>query len=128
MKYRIGVDIGGTTIKAGLVDEQFRIVERMAIPTLSEEGADDGVRVANGIVKLVRDLCAKKGVPEDSLEGVGVCCPGSVDAEGANRLHRWNRERCGCRGLWRIRCGLGCRLPERSDDYTRHWSGRRLCV
>lgn len=81
MKYRIGVDIGGTTIKAGLVDEQFRIVERMAIPTLSEEGADDGVRVANGIVKLVRDLCAKKGVPEDSLEGVGVCCPGSVDAE-----------------------------------------------
>ena len=31
MKYRIGVDIGGTSFKAGIVDEQYRIVKRGVI-------------------------------------------------------------------------------------------------
>lgn len=81
MSYRIGVDIGGTTIKAGLVDEQYHIVYRSVIPTRSQEGADDGERLANGIVKLVEDLCEQAGLKMDDIGGIGIGCPGTIDSE-----------------------------------------------
>ena len=37
--YRIGIDLGGTNIAAGLVDEQHRIVARCSLPTGAERPA-----------------------------------------------------------------------------------------
>ena len=33
MSYRIGIDIGGMSVKLGVVDENFRVIERMRIAT-----------------------------------------------------------------------------------------------
>ncbi len=34
MKYRIGIDLGGTNIKVGLVNENNQIVGKKIVPTL----------------------------------------------------------------------------------------------
>ena len=39
--YRIGIDLGGTFIKAGVVDENYRIVGTAACPTALPRPAED---------------------------------------------------------------------------------------
>ncbi|MCI8623543.1 MAG: ROK family protein [Provencibacterium sp.] len=81
MTYSIGVDIGGTSIKAGLVDEQHKIVRSMALPTLSCEGKDDGEKVAACVVKLMETLCAEEGIKPGDLRSAGAGIPGSIDSQ-----------------------------------------------
>lgn len=37
--YRIGIDLGGTNIAAGIVDENLRIIKKASIPTAAPRGA-----------------------------------------------------------------------------------------
>ena len=39
-KYRIGVDLGGTNIAAGIVDEEFSIVKKASVKTDVAGGAE----------------------------------------------------------------------------------------
>ena len=45
--YYIGVDLGGTNIAVGIVDEDCRIVKKASVPTRPERGADAIVAVEN---------------------------------------------------------------------------------
>ncbi len=38
--YRIGIDLGGTNIAVGLVDESMSIIEKQSMPTLSERAPE----------------------------------------------------------------------------------------
>lgn len=76
--YRIGVDIGGTSIKIGLIDETLQIVQRTAIPFPHVEAADVAARLAAAI----RQLLAENGLSEQELSSVGVVVPGSIDPTG----------------------------------------------
>ena len=40
MRYCIGVDLGGTNIAVGLVDENYNIVKKSSVPTNVARGAD----------------------------------------------------------------------------------------
>ena len=84
--YQIGVDIGGTYIKIGLVDDRLEIVRRTSIPFPHE----DGEAVANRIASEVRGLLEAHGVPETQLASVGVIVPGSIDPTGAVILNAYN--------------------------------------
>ena len=42
MKYTIGIDLGGTTMTAGLVDEAYNIVGKITRPTRLPSGAGPG--------------------------------------------------------------------------------------
>ncbi|MCI8441711.1 MAG: ROK family protein [Provencibacterium sp.] len=81
MAYSIGIDIGGTSIKAGLVDEEYKIVRSMALPTLSCEGKDEGEKVAACVVRLMQELCAQQGIGLSDLRSAGAGIPGSIDIE-----------------------------------------------
>jgi glucokinase len=77
VKLAIGVDLGGTNIKAGIVNEEGRILDQASIPTGAQEGPD---AVIARIVRMVGDL---RGKIAGSLLGVGVGSPGPLDpAEG----------------------------------------------
>jgi len=76
--YRIGVDIGGTSIKIGLIDEDLRIVSRTAIPFPHVEAAEVAARLAAAIGALLAD----NGLSEQDLTAVGVVVPGSIDPTG----------------------------------------------
>ncbi len=73
--YQIGVDIGGTTIKFGLVDDRWNIVGRMVIPFPHE----DGQTVANKIAETVHVLLQEQAVTRDQLRYIGIVVPGSID-------------------------------------------------
>ena len=50
MKYTIGIDVGGTTMTAGLVDEAYNIVGKITRPTRLPRPAQD-------LERALADLC-----------------------------------------------------------------------
>jgi glucokinase len=68
----VAVDLGGTQIRAGLVDGE-RLLHRRAAPTASERGID---AVIDSIVGLIRDVSAAAGLGSPP---VGVASPGPLD-------------------------------------------------
>ena len=73
MKTAIGVDLGGTNIKAGVVSEDGSVVATTECPTLAAEGPD---AVVGRMAKLVTDLKPKAGA---GVAGVGVGSPGPLN-------------------------------------------------
>ena len=78
MKYYLGVDLGGTNIKAGITDENGNILLKSSVRTDSE---GDAKRIADQMVDLCRELCEKAEISMDDVEAVGVGIPGTVDAQ-----------------------------------------------
>ena len=72
----IGVDVGGTSIKFGLVDDTGRTVRTAKITTHQERGADDAVsRIAAAVDKLL----AEAGATMDNVTRIGLGTPGTMD-------------------------------------------------
>ena len=69
--YKIGVDIGGTSVKLGVVDGDCRIVESMKIPT-GRDSTSDGIMI--GIINACRELKDKYPVVS-----VGIGSAGRID-------------------------------------------------
>lgn len=72
-EYYAGVDIGGTFVKAGIVDSYGRILVKDKIPTKSTYK-----EVAKSISEFVLELAKKE---EIKLAGVGIGCAGAIDSE-----------------------------------------------
>ncbi len=76
MKYTIGVDLGGTNIAVGLVDETHRIIDRLSTPT-------DADRPFREIIKdmgtTVNKLIEKNNVSLDDIKYIGIGAPGVLD-------------------------------------------------
>lgn len=77
-KLYIGIDLGGTFIKGGIVAEGGEILASDKIPTEVEGGTD--VIVGN-IARLARMLLDGLGITTSDVEGLGIGSPGMVDAE-----------------------------------------------
>ncbi|MBE5868402.1 MAG: ROK family protein [Lachnospiraceae bacterium] len=67
----LGVDIGGTNIKFGIIDENYNIVARRSIPTATQHGAQ---AIVEDIIKMALEL--QKEYP---LTAIGIGTPGTVD-------------------------------------------------
>jgi glucokinase len=74
--YRIGIDLGGTNIAAGLVNEQFEIVAQDSTPTLV--GRPNEELVAD-IAKMCRSVCELAGIALEEIISIGIASPGIVD-------------------------------------------------
>lgn len=51
--YRIGIDLGGTNIAVGVVDDGHAIVSRVSVPTMASRPAAEVVRDMGGAVEQV---------------------------------------------------------------------------
>ncbi len=72
----IGIDLGGTNIAAGIVDENGNIICKGSVPTLRERGNDAIVAdMANLAIKLVKEA----GLEISDIKSVGIGCPGTID-------------------------------------------------
>ena len=69
--YYLGVDIGGTTIKAGLVDDAGRLFEQSRIPTVT----GDWPLCFSNLIALIRTF--QSGFP---LQSIGIGVPGLADS------------------------------------------------
>ena len=72
----IGIDVGGTNLVAGLVDEEGHILHKASCPV--DKGMDDRA-LCGQLVRLAREACAGGGAEPSSIQAVGVGIPGLVD-------------------------------------------------
>ena len=77
MSTYIGIDLGGTNIAVGLVNENFEIVDKTERPTALPRPAED---LEQDMAALCRSLVEKNGLTMDEIEWVGIGTPGSVDS------------------------------------------------
>jgi glucokinase len=75
----IGIDLGGTNIKAGLVDLGRGKVEAVqSIPTYARDGHD---AVMVRIADLIEGIITSQGLSKAQVGGVGIGVPGKLDIE-----------------------------------------------
>ncbi|MBP6673129.1 MAG: ROK family protein [Bacteroidetes bacterium] len=73
----IGVDLGGTTVKTGLVNSNGTIITQSKLPTLAEEGPN---AVIGQIVRSIQEVLPHaNGEP---VSGIGIGSPGLVQNPG----------------------------------------------
>ena len=82
MKF-VGVDIGGMSVKAGVVDENGKILFKKVAKCAPESPEDD---IIAGIVELIDSLLLDAHCQKSDIVGVGIGCPGSIyDEKGVVR-------------------------------------------
>lgn len=82
--YYIGIDVGGTHIKAGLVSGDGKIVKRDEVPTGARRTADE---IAATIISLAKSLMA--GAQEE-IGSMGIGLPGAVSDKTGEVLYTPN--------------------------------------
>jgi glucokinase len=72
----VGVDVGGTNIKLGVVNDLGELLGSDTTPTESERGVPDAIE---RVVNRIRALTKKQGVGELDIAAVGLATPGTMD-------------------------------------------------
>ena len=76
--YRIGIDLGGTNIVAGVVNDSHEIISRAKCKTNMPRPAS---AIMEDMAKMARQAVADAGLTMDDIAYVGVGCPGTCNAE-----------------------------------------------
>ncbi|MDY3762663.1 MAG: ROK family protein [Candidatus Ventricola sp.] len=74
--YYIGLDVGGTTFKAGVVTEDGRIVHKDAMPTGIERPYQE---IIADMAALCKTVAADAGIEMSEIKSIGVGVPGLFD-------------------------------------------------
>lgn len=77
--YCFGVDIGGTTVKMGLFQEDGTVVDKWEIKTVTE---NEGAAILPDIAKSIEEKLAEKAISKEEVIGVGVGVPAPVTDDG----------------------------------------------
>ena len=86
--YRIGVDLGGTNIATGVIDENYKIIGRGKVKTRAPRPAEE---IFASIKEAADMAVADAGISYDEISSIGIGTPGSVnkdtgDIEFSNNL------------------------------------------
>ena len=91
--YRLGIDLGGTNIVAGLVDEEYKIVAKVSCKTNVPRPESS---ICDSMAEVALKACEKAGVSIDEVESIGIGVPGAVNPKtgvieySANlHFHNW---------------------------------------
>lgn len=75
-RYIIGIDLGGTNIKAGIYDTDFIAIKEISIPTEAAKGSSHVLERIREAVRLITD---EANIPLRSVDGMGIGVPGLLD-------------------------------------------------
>ncbi|MDO4460318.1 MAG: ROK family protein [Clostridia bacterium] len=76
--YYLGIDVGGTNLAVGVVDEEFKIIAKGNVKT---PAPGDGNLLADCIKEAVDVACANAGIELKDVAAVGMGCPGTVNQD-----------------------------------------------
>ena len=77
MKYYIGIDLGGTNIVAGVVNESYEILAKASVKTNLPRPEQE---IAADMAKVTREATEKAGLTMDQIEWIGVGTPGVANS------------------------------------------------
>lgn len=86
-KFFLGIDLGGTNIKSGVVDDRGRALSSISIPTEAERGADAGIE---NLARAGEEALREAGLGLDDVAAVGLGSPGTMDLEAGTLLDPHN--------------------------------------
>ena len=75
-KNYVGIDLGGTNIKVGVLNDAGETLSYLSTPTLVERGADDATK---RMAAAVHEAITKAGLKPSDVAGVGLGSPGTLD-------------------------------------------------
>ena len=76
--FRIGIDLGGTNIAVGLVNEFCKIIVKKSTPTLASRPSDE---ITADIARLCFEVCAEAKTPITEIESIGIAAPGIANLD-----------------------------------------------
>ncbi len=74
----IGIDLGGTNIAVGIVDDSGKIIAKCSKPTDAKRGYKE---IVKDMAELSKKLLTDNNISESDVCGVGIGCPGTVDTK-----------------------------------------------
>ncbi len=91
--YRVGIDLGGTNIAIGIVDETGKMIYKNSTPTLTNERTSE--ELVEVMAKFAIQVVEEAGLTMDDIKSVGIGSPGTPDAKNgillyANNLRMFN--------------------------------------
>lgn len=81
--YYLGIDLGGTNIKSGVVDDEGRALSHVSMPTHAERGGDEGIAT---LAEAGRRAVEASGVGWEGITAVGLGTPGTMDIDAGMLL------------------------------------------
>lgn len=76
------VDIGGTKIQTGIVDDRGSLLAEDCFPTnCSGQSAEQAMEK---VLDLLHEQCGRTGIRFEDLQGIGVACSGPVNVENGS--------------------------------------------
>ena len=73
---KIGVDIGGTNLVAGLVDDNFNLLYKADTPSLPKR---PDVEIVDDIIMLCKKIMSDNNLAEKDIDSIGIGIPGGND-------------------------------------------------
>ncbi|EJX01526.1 ROK family protein (putative glucokinase) [gut metagenome] len=77
-KYAVGIDLGGTTITAGIVDENYKILKKKTCDTELPKPEE---MIEHKMADLCQAVLAENGMTIKDIVWVGIGTPGSVNSQ-----------------------------------------------
>ncbi len=117
MKYYAGIDLGGTNIAVGIVDEGYRIVGKAKKKTNAPRPAQE---IADDMAEATRLAAADAGLTLAQIEWVGIGTPGTVN-QGTGEIEYSNNlqfHRVAMVRLMRERLGLSVYMENDANAAT----------
>lgn len=78
MAYHLGIDLGGTNIAVGIVDDDYKIVARANRKTNAPRDIE---LIVNDMAGVCVDACNNLGVTMNDIASFGIGAPGAVDTK-----------------------------------------------
>jgi glucokinase len=94
VRYAVGIDLGGTFLKGGIVSERGELLEMQTTPSEAAKGPERILENLLSTASLLLERAKEKGVEP---AGIGVVSPGVIDpafggiAGGAENLPGWEK-------------------------------------
>ena len=86
-QFFVGVDIGGTSIKTGVVSAEGETLNKLTAPSIKAGTRNEGLA---SLYKTMEDVVEQSEIGWNQIDGIGVAAPGTMDIETGVVFHPFN--------------------------------------
>lgn len=86
-QYVVGIDIGGSSIKTGVVSATGDVLCRLSAPSVKTGTRDDGLK---SLFETIENVVKLSELDWEQIAGLGVVAPGTMDIEKGIVFHPFN--------------------------------------